>query len=143
MRLKAVFAVAALTLGLAAVAVPARAQISTELRFEISHPWVVVNKTMPAGTYVFRMSRGSQQQEMSATNVKTREKAIFMVKQAPTGTAPHHNEAVFDRVGHKEFLTRIYQSGSQIGVAIEPSKEEARMKKQGQTAVEHTESDQQ
>ena len=140
MRFKSWLAVAALVLGLAAVAAPAHAQISNELKVKINHPWVVVDKTMPPGTYSFRMSRGMQQQEMSATNLKTREKAVFMVKQAPRATAPRHSEAVFDRIGNKEFLTHIYQGGSAIGVMIEPSKEEARLEKQGQKAVEHTES---
>ncbi|MFP5235894.1 MAG: hypothetical protein ACLGSD_08315 [Acidobacteriota bacterium] len=139
MRFKSLIAVAALVVGFAAVVVPAGAQISMELKIKINHPWVVVDKTMPAGTYSFRMSRGMEQQEMSATNMKTGEKAVFMVKQAPKGAAPKHTEAVFDRIGNKEFLTHIYQGGSAIGVMLEPSKEEARLEKQGQKAVEETE----
>lgn len=143
MRSRFVLAVATLALGLAAIAIPAQAQISTMLKITINHPWVVVNKTMPPGTYSFRMSRGSQQQQMSATNVKTGEKAIFIVSQSTRETPPTHSEAVFDRIGNKEFLTHIYQGGSPIGVAVQPSREEARLKKQGQTAVEDTNSDQQ
>lgn len=134
---------AAVTLALGLAALPVRAQISTMLRIKINHPWVVDNKTMPAGTYSFRMSRGSQQQQMSATNVKTGDKAIFMVKQATTERPPTHSEAVFDRIGNKEFLTHVYQGGSSIGVLIGTSPEEARLKKQGQTAVEQTDTDQQ
>jgi hypothetical protein len=143
MRFKSLIAVATVVLGLAAVAAPARAQISMELKIHIRHPWVVVNKTMPAGIYTFRMSRGMEQQEMSATNMKTGDKAVFMVEQAPKGTAPKHSEAVFDRIGNKEFLTHVYQGGSSIGVLIETSPEEARLKKQGQAAVEQTDTDQQ
>lgn len=141
MRSRLMLAAAALALGLAAL--PAQAQISTMLRITIRHPWVVVNKTMPPGTYSFRMSRGSEQQQMSATNVKTGDKAVFMVEQATTERPPTHSEAVFDRIGKKEFLTHVYQGGSPIGVSVQPSPEEAHLKKQGQTAVEHIDAGQQ
>lgn len=142
MRLKSMLAVAALGLGLAAFSVPAQAQITTNLKFTINHPWVIMNKTMPAGTYSFRMSEGTQQQQMTATNTQTRDKAVFLVEQ-DTKPVPHHSQLVFDRVGNREFLSRIYQSGARYGVAIAPSKEEARLEKQGQTPTEDVDSEQQ
>ena len=141
MRTKSILAVAALLLGLAGFSVPAQAQITTNLKFNVSHPWIVMNKTMPAGTYSFEMSRGTQQQQMIVTNLKTKDRAVFAVEQDSHTYPPHHSELVFDRIGNKEFLSRIYQSGARYGVAIAPCKEEARLEKQGQKPVEDTQSE--
>lgn len=138
MRLKTMVAVAALAAGLTAFNLPAHAQITTNLKFTINHPWTVMNKTMPAGTYSFEMSRGTQQQQMIATNTHTGEKAVFMAEQDTSNKPPRRSELVFDRIGNQEFLSRIYQSGARYGVAIQPSKEEARLEKEGQHPAEDT-----
>jgi hypothetical protein len=142
MRFKSMLAVVTLTLGLAALGVPAQAQITANLKMTISHPWIVVNKTMPAGTYVFKMLEGSQQQQMTATNTETGEKAVFVVEPATWNALPHHSELIFDRMGDQQFLTHVYQSGARMGVAVQPSKEEKRLEQQGQKAVENTEPEQ-
>ena len=141
MRLKSMLALATLVLGLAALSMPARAQITTNLKFRVSHPWILMNKAMPAGTYSFEMSRGTQQQQMIVTNLNTKGRAVFAVEQDSHTYPPHHSELVFNRIGQKEFLSRIYQSGARYGVAVGPSKEEARLEKQGQKPVEDTQTD--
>lgn len=138
MRFNSMLATASVALGLMAFSAPAQAQTTIHLKFNITHPWIVSGKTLPAGTYVFEMSRGTQQQQMMATNTETKDKAVFVVEQDVNNKLPHKSELVFDRIGDKEFLRRVYQSGARFGVAVMQSKEEARLVKQGQKPVEDT-----
>lgn len=134
-------AMAALILSPFVAAQVASAQITNEISATVNHPFIIGNTTLPPGKYNFRMIQGSDMTAMtvrSATNPNMAED--FLVRQSRANQSPAHTELVFNRYGNKEFLTKIYQGGSQIGVAVEePSRDEVQMQNQGQHAYEHTE----
>jgi hypothetical protein len=49
----------------------------------------------------------------------------FLVNQAEARTMPQHTELVFNQYGHQEYLEKIFEAGSRLGVSVaEPSKAE-------------------
>ena len=134
----AVFAFASILLVLATPA--AQAQISDQIDANLHHSFVVGNTTLPPGRYVFRTLQHSDLQIMTVSSADGGTAAEFLVRTSYDTHTPKHSELVFNRYGSKEFLTHIYQAGSKVGVAVvDPSREEARLKKRGQSAAAHTE----
>lgn len=139
------FAIPIVSLFLAAGTAPLlHAQITTQIKAHVSHPFIVGNTTLPPGEYTFRMLQGSDLTAMTATNDNDQTSVEFLVRESIDPNTPKHTELVFNRYGHKEFLTKIYQADTKAGVAVmEPSREELRLQKQGQHPVEHAEEQQQ
>ncbi len=121
------------------------AQIIGQIQVSMSHPFVVGTTTLPPGTYDLRVVSKADMTVMTATSTDGSHAPIeFLVRQSEANHVPRHTELVFDRYGNQEFLRRIYEKGNRFGVAVEEtSKEEARLVKDGQHAIEHTEEMQQ
>ena len=118
----------------------AKAQITNPIEATITHSFIVGNATLPPGTYVFRMMQGTDLEVMTVRNKAGDTGAEFLVRASIDSKTPQHSELIFNRYGDKEFLYKIFERGSKDGVAvIEPSREESRLLKQGQTPVEHSE----
>ena len=118
----------------------AAAQIEGELEATLTHNFTVSKKTFHPGKYLFRMQEGSDGTVMSVTSADGKDSDQFMVRQSQAPRTPAHTELVFRRYGDQEFLSKIYEGGNKIGVAVtEPSKLEKQLKAQGLQATEHTE----
>jgi hypothetical protein len=116
------------------------AQIVNQIDADIPHNFMILNKTLPAGKYVFRMSQSSDGAVMVVSTADGKNLDQFIVRDSIAPTRPAHTELVFNRYGDKEFLRRIYEGGNKNGVAVsETSKEEQQLQEQGQKPVEHTE----
>lgn len=116
------------------------AQITNAIRTHITHSFVVDNTTLPPGEYTFRMIQGTDNTAMIVSNPSGTTRVEFLVRQSNDRQTPKHSELVFRKCGNMEFLSKIYESGSQIGVSTtETSREEARMVKQGEHETEHAE----
>ncbi len=137
MRRVAVFVLTAFSLFLFNLA--AHAQITNAIEASVTYPFVVGNTTLPAGRYIFRMSQATDLQAMTITNAVADTSVEITVRQSDNSDTPKHNELVFNRYGDKEFLTKIYEAGASTGIAVDQSPQEARLQKQGQHPVEHTE----
>jgi len=132
------FAAAASLLFLAASI--GRAQILDSIYLDMGHPFTVVNTTLPPGHYVLRMIPNTDLSAMKITSADGNESVDFLVRQSTDSHTPNHTDLIFDRYGNREFLKDVYERGDKGGVAvIEPSRAEERLKKEGKTAVEHTE----
>lgn len=95
---------------------------------------------LAARTIHIRMMGQTDLSVMTVTSADGNTSDEFLVRPSVDSHVPHHNELVFNRYGKSEFLTHVYQHGEKIGVSVvEPSREESRLDKQGQTPVEHTE----
>jgi hypothetical protein len=116
------------------------AQITNPIRAHLDHSFIVGDKTLPPGDYTFRLDSGSDLGVMTVQNKSGDNIAQFNVRQSIDNRTPKHSELVFKRYGNTEFLSKIYESGSKNGLSVsETSKEEMRMMKEGQRAIEHTE----
>ena len=125
---------------LALSALSLQAQITNQIHAHITHSFVIGDKALPPGNYIFRIEGNSDQGVMTARNEHGDVVAQFNVRQSIDNRRPKHSEVVFKRYGNTEFLSKIYETGSKQGVAVaETSKEEEHLVSQGQHGMEHTE----
>ena len=114
------------------------AQVSDPIQADISHSFVVGNTTLPPGTYTFRVLPDSDMSVMTVTSSDGKYSVEFLVREAKADHSPQHSDVIFNRYGQKEFLARVFEQGSKIGVAIaEAPRQELRLQKQGQHPIEH------
>ncbi len=141
MRRVSIFVLSGISLFLLILAAPTvQAQITGAIETNINHPFVVGDTTLPPGRYIFRMVSDTNLHAMTVTNAATDTSVEFLVREALNSHTPSHSELVFNRYGDKQFLTKIFEVGTKAGVAVdESSREEARLQKQGQHPVEHSE----
>lgn len=117
-----------------------QAQITNPIMAHVDHSFMVGDKTLPPGDYTFRIEHNTDLGVMSVQNSKGDTLAQFNVRQSQNSHRPKHSELVFKKYGNTEFLSKVYESGTRNGVAVtETSKEEARLMKDGQHGMEHTE----
>jgi hypothetical protein len=77
---------------------------------------------------------------MTATNANDKTSVEFIVREAMADHNPRHSELVFRKYGNTDFLSKIFEKGSKIGVEVtEGDREEARVAKHGLHGMEHTE----
>ena len=127
-------------LGLTCAASRLNAQVTNPIRAHVDHSFIIGDKTLPPGDYTFRVEGNSDLGVMIVQNRNGDNVAQFNVRQSIDNRRPRHSELVFKRYGNSEFLSKVYEGGSKNGEAVsETSKEEMRMMKDGQRAVEHTE----
>src|SRR5580704_6335688 len=125
---------------LAAPAPRLNAQVTDPIRAHVSHSFMIGDKTLPPGDYIFRVDNNSDIGVMTVQTQNGENVAQFSIRQSIDNRRPKHSELVFKRYGNTEFLSKVYEVGSKNGVAVsETSKEEMRMAKEGQRALEHTE----
>ena len=134
---KAAFAL----LGVVCIARLSSAQITDEIRANIPHAFIVANTTLPPGEYDFRMMSDSDLSIMTVTSADGKHSVEFAIRDAQANHTPQHSELIFNRYGNKEFLSRIFQQGNNLGSAVaDVAREELRMQNKGQHATEHAES---
>jgi hypothetical protein len=116
------------------------AQITNSIRAHVEHSFVIGDKTLPPGDYSFRIERGSDMGVMMVRNHQGDVVAQFNVRQSLDNRRPRHSELVFRRYGNTEFLSKVYEGGTQNGVAVtETSQQERQLVSEGQHGIEHTE----
>jgi len=118
----------------------ANAQITNAIQANVSHSFMIGDKTLPPGQYTFRMESNSDLGVMTVQNKNGDNVAQFTVRQSIANQTPKHSELVFRKYGDTEFLSKVYEGGSKNGVALtETAQEEARLASAGKHAQEHTE----
>ena len=116
------------------------AQISKGIRAHLVHSFMIGNTLLPPGEYTFRMVDEPDLSAMTATSEHYKTSVDFLVKEVKDDHVPSHSQLVFRKYGDIEFLSKIFEAGSLIGVELrETSRQEERFVKQGQQAQEHTE----
>jgi hypothetical protein len=116
------------------------AQITNAIQAHVDHSFVIGDKTLPPGEYTFRMMGDSNLTVMTTTSENDKTTADFTVRATIDKHRPDHSELVFRKYGDTEFLSKVFEVGSKTGVEVtENRKQEARLAKQGQNVMEHTE----
>jgi hypothetical protein len=116
------------------------AQITNDIRAHIDHSFIIGDTTLPPGDYTFRMLQNSDLALMTATNDNDKTSVGFIVRSTVDDHVPRHTELFFRKYGNTEFLNKIFESGTKQGVEVtETSREEARLVKEGQQGIMHTE----
>jgi hypothetical protein len=116
------------------------AQIVHDVIGDISHPFIVGQATLPPGEYVFQMMPHTDLSVMTVTSKDNDTSVEFLVRPSLDSQVPNQSELVFNRYGQKDFLINVFERGIKLGIAVvEPSREESRLLKEGETPVQHTE----
>jgi hypothetical protein len=116
------------------------AQITNAIQAHVDHSFMIGDKTLPPGEYTFRMMEGSDLSVMTVSSKNGKPLADFHVQEAIDDHQPNHSELLFRKYGNTEFLSKVFEGGSKTGAGLtETSKQEERLAKQGQHAMEHTE----
>ncbi len=116
------------------------AQIMDAIQAHVDHNFIIGDTTLPPGDYTFRIMQGSELTVMTATSANDKTSVEFIVREAIADHNPRHSELVFRKYGNTEFLNKLFERGSKIGVAIaEADREEARVAKHGLRGMEHSE----
>ena len=119
------------------------AQIVDQVRAHIEHSFVIGNTALPPGDYTFSMMSDSQLTIMTASNEKDKISVGFIVQNITDDHMPKHSEVVFRKYGDTEFLNKIFEGGSKVGVQLtETGRQEARLVNEGLQPTEHTEEQQ-
>lgn len=139
-RIKTLMPAAATILFLTAGASGLNAQITDPVKAHVDHNFIIGNTTLPPGDYTFQIQQDSGLSLMTATNANDKTVVEFIVRESIADHNPGHSELVFRKYGNTEFLSKVFEQGSKIGVAVaESNREEARVAKQGLHGMEHSE----
>jgi hypothetical protein len=131
---------AATILFLTASASGLNAQITDAVQAHVDHNFIIGNTTLPPGDYTFRITQNSDLSVMTAISANDKTSVEFIVREAIADHNPRHSELVFRKYGNTEFLSKIFEKGSKIGVEVtESNREEARVAKHGLHGMEHSE----
>lgn len=139
-RSRIVFTTVLMLVGVTCMVQPSKAQIINRIEANVNHSFIVANTTFPPGRYEFRILPDSDLTIMTVTSADGKHEAEFMVREAQANHTPQHSELIFNRYGDKEFLSKVFEQGSQIGSAVaEVPRQELRLQKKGKHPAEHTE----
>ncbi len=116
------------------------AQIINGVKAHVDHSFIIGNTTLPPGEYTFRMMPDTELTVMHVTSENDKTNVEFLVREAIDDHTPSHSELVFRKYGNTEFLNKVFEAGSKTGIEVtETSRQEARLGKQGQHAMPHSE----
>ena len=139
-RIKALMPAAATVLFLTAGASGLNAQITDAIQAHVDHSFIVGETTLPPGDYTFRIKQDSELTVMTITSASDRTSVDCIVRESIAEHNPRHSQLVFRKYGNTEFLSKVFERGTKMGVAIvEPNRQEARVAKQGIHGMEHSE----
>ena len=139
-RIRTLMPAAVGILFLTAGAAGLNAQITDAVQAHVDHSFIIGDTTLPPGDYTFRILQNSDLSVMTATNANDKTSVEFIVREAVADHNPRHSELVFRKYGNTEFLSKIFEKGSKLGVEVtESNREEARVAKHGLHGMEHGE----
>lgn len=139
-HLKTLMPAAVSVLFLTAGASGLNAQIMDAIQAHVDHNFIIGDTTLPPGDYTFRIRQDSELTVMTTTSANDKTIVESIVRESVADHTPRHSELFFRKYGNTEFLSKLFEKGSKIGVAVaEAGREEARVAKHGLHGMEHSE----
>ena len=104
----------------------AQMSTGTALKFNISHSFVIKDKTYPAGEYIFKPLDNQMDPGyvLELTSVDGKQNAIFDTIGTSVNEEPSSSELVFSQVGDQYFLSKILVKGETNVSEIPETKKE-------------------
>jgi hypothetical protein len=96
----------------------AQAQLIGEIEADVPFPFHAGLAKFPAGHYIFHMEEGSDLSTMEIQSADGQHAALFEVRDAQTPRPPHTGELIFNHVGDRYFLAKIFDDGNKNGSAV-------------------------
>jgi hypothetical protein len=106
----------------------ANAQItgSNSIKVTLDHPFVVKDKTLPAGKYIISTlgEMGSPSDVLKIQSVDGKQYATFQTIDAELNVPAKDTALIFDRVGDEYILSKIVMKGDTEAAEITPTRSE-------------------
>lgn len=96
----------------------AQAQIVGQLDANIPFAFHAGLARFPAGKYIIRTQEGSDFSAMEIQSADGEHSALFDVRAAQSVRAPHTGELIFNHVGNRYYLAKIFDDGDKNGVVL-------------------------
>jgi hypothetical protein len=115
---KHIFYLFALLCATLAGANTAHAQVVGQIVATVPFPFNAGTAQYPAGSYTFQVVNGSNLDlmQMRTTNGKTA--ALFEIRNAEAKDTPQSTKLIFNHVGDRYFLARMFDEGEKSGTAL-------------------------
>jgi hypothetical protein len=101
-----------------AAGIGAQAQIIGQIEANIPFQFHAGGAKFPAGKYVLRVEEGSDLGTMEIQSYDGHSSALFEIRDAQAATSPQKTELVFNHVGNRYFLSKIFDQGNKAGSAV-------------------------
>lgn len=120
--------------------VTAMAQIDSDVTVEanIPHAFVVKDTTLPAGKYTIKVLNKTNPNLLQLRSANGHKAVLIETQDVHAERTPRQTEMVFDRVGNRYFLSKVWVSGSDSGAKVEESKMEQRLVADGRAAKHYS-----
>lgn len=119
------------------LAMPALAQISGPIEANIPFPFTVENTQLPSGNYTFRVVERTDLNAMELVSTDGKTSVEFLVGTTDLPNTAAKTELEFHKYGMREFLSAIYEQGSDAGAELYPSRAELRLMKHHMKRTSH------
>jgi hypothetical protein len=100
--------------------ISAGAQITTQLTFKVSQSFVVVNTTLPAGTYIIRPVSGTDQSVVEIASATGKPSVMAEVELVSPPKDQTGSQLVFNKYKGVLALTQIFPGGQVQGYQLSP-----------------------
>jgi hypothetical protein len=96
----------------------APAQVIGRLVADVPFAFHAGQAKFPPGRYVLRMEEGSDLTTMEISSADGTHSALFEVRDAQAPRPPKHGELIFNHVGGRYFLAKVFDDGVKNGSAL-------------------------
>jgi hypothetical protein len=101
-----------------AAGISAHAQIIGQIEATIPFQFHAGSAKFPPGKYVLRVEQGSDLSTMEIQSYDGHASALFEIRDAQAPASPKKTELVFNHVGNRYFLSKIFDQGNKAGSAV-------------------------
>ena len=123
---KKVFTLVCLAATFGALSLAAFAQIRPLVTASIPFPFIVEKTQMPAGNYTFERLQANPG-VLAIRSADGTQKLIVLTERVEARGEGNETNLVFDKIGGRYFLSRIWTVGNDWGLLIPEAKEEHQM----------------
>jgi hypothetical protein len=117
---------------------PAHAQVVDSIAIDIPFDFTVRDTTLPAGHYTVKRLVSSDPGVMEILGADDPQPLIFIVQSAQVLEGPQKTEFIFERIGERYFLSKVFEEGDSIGVEVPKSRVERTLEKEGGLTQVHS-----
>jgi hypothetical protein len=96
----------------------AHAQLIGQVEANIPFQFHAGMAKLPPGKYILRVEQGSDLGTMEIQSEDGHSAALFEIRDAHTSASPKTTELIFDHVGSRYFLAKIFDEGDKSGSAV-------------------------
>ena|ERR1044072_4462763 len=111
-------------------AVSASAQVVDIIEATIPFDFTINDMNLPAGDYSIKRVNSNHQRTMVIRDADGKNLILFLTDEAYASGTPDDTELIFNVVGNRYFLSRIFEEGNSLGVAIVKSDLEKHLEKE-------------